>query len=124
MDKKKILLIEDDAGLRKPLTEKLSQEGFEVLEATDGDLGLELAFSEHPDLILLDIVMPNMDGIAMAKRLRDDRWGKDVPVIIISNLSGMEKVEEVLKIGIFDYLVKSDVSLADIVQKVRELLTK
>jgi len=119
---KKILVVEDEAALRETLAKKLSSEGFNVLRAADGEHGLALAFDEHPDLILLDILMPKVDGVAVAKKLRADDWGKDVPIIIMTNLSGMNKVEEVKEIGITEYLVKSNVDLATVVQKVQKYL--
>jgi CheY-like chemotaxis protein len=81
-----ILLVEDDVSLRTVLVDKLTAEGFATLEAADGLTGLELATKYHPDVILLDIFMPKMDGITMLSQLRStDPWGKNVQVIILSN---------------------------------------
>jgi DNA-binding response OmpR family regulator len=119
---KKILIIEDERALCDALITKFKKEKFDVLVGYDGEAGLELALSEHPDLILLDIVMPKMDGMTMLARLRRDNWGKDVPVVILTNLSDELKVVEAVKNKSFDYLVKSDWHLDDVVEKVRQRL--
>ena len=120
--KKKILIVEDEESLRGALRDKFAWEGFDVLEAGDGEEGLKAALREHPDLILLDIIMPKMDGITMLKKLREDDWGKEAQVILLTNLSDNEKLSEALAQGTYDYLVKSDWKIADVVAKVRERL--
>ena len=124
-DKKaKILIVEDEVILSKTCADGLSDEGFEVLEARNGKEGLELALREKPDLILLDLLMPVMDGLTMASQLRLDDWGRNVPIIILTNLSDNNKISEALKHGIFDFLVKSDWKLADMIARVKERLSK
>jgi len=118
---KTILIVEDEAPLRQALADKLGREGFTVLEAVNGENGLERALKGHPDLILLDIAMPVMDGIAMLKELRKDKWGKGVLVIILTNYSATEKVSEVLEGGAHDYIVKSD-RLEDIIRLIKQKL--
>lgn len=118
----KVLVIEDDETLRKIVSDKLRSESFEVFEAGNGIVGLELALKEHPDLILLDIIMPEMDGMTMLKKLRTDDWGKDVRVIITTNLGDDKKTEEAMKEGVYDYLVKTDWSLDDLILKVKDKL--
>ena len=120
---KSILVVEDELSLQKVLRDKLTREGFSVLEAKDGKEGLETALLEHPDLILLDIIMPVMDGMTMLALLRKDDWGKNANVILLTNLSEAEKVAESHAKGVYDYLVKSDWKLADVVKKVRERLS-
>lgn len=120
--KKTILVIEDEIPLQSALAEKLSHEGFAVLNAKNGEEGLDTALRLHPDLILLDIVMPKMDGIAMLKKLRVDAWGKKARVIMLTNLSDNEKVAEAMKNQAFDYLVKSDVKIAEIIEKIKAKL--
>lgn len=117
--KNKILIVEDDLDLLEVLINKFTMEKFEVLQAPDGKIGLEVACKEHPDLILLDIIMPIMDGISMLGQLRADAWGKNVPVILLTNLSDEGKVAEAMHHGVYDYLVKSDWSIDDVVKKVR-----
>ncbi len=119
---KKILIVEDEVALLQVLTEKLKKDNFEVLQARNGQEGLQQAFSLHPDLILLDIIMPVMDGMTMLAKLRIDEWGKSVPVIILTNLSNEQRVAESLQQGVYDYLVKSDWTLEDLVQKIKNRL--
>lgn len=121
---KKILIVEDEPVLLKDLSDKFLKEGFEVLSAKDGQEGLAVAFKEHPDLILLDIVMPIMDGMSMLYELRRDLWGKDVEVILLTNLSEADKIAQSYGQGVHDYLVKSDWSLNDIMEKVKGKLVQ
>lgn len=117
-----ILIVEDDLDLLEVLRKKFTMEKFEVLQAADGKIGLEEALHSHPDLILLDIIMPIMDGMTMLGKLRQDTWGKDVPVILLTNLSDESKVAEAMKHGVYDYLVKADWNISDVVKKVRAKL--
>ncbi len=117
-----ILIVEDEKPLIRALCDKFRHEGFNVLEARNGAEGLEVALREHPDLILLDIIMPVMDGVSMFKKLREDEWGKSVPVIMLTNLIYNEKIAEAIMQGSHEYLVKSDFKLEDVVAKVRERL--
>jgi two-component system, OmpR family, alkaline phosphatase synthesis response regulator PhoP len=119
---KKILIVEDEQTLSKALALKLTSEGFNVLRAQNGEEGLEVALREQPNLILLDIIMPKMDGITMLNKLREDEWGKDVSVFMLTNLSSAEEVDKATKKGVYDYLVKSDWKLEEIVNKIKEEL--
>jgi DNA-binding response OmpR family regulator len=119
---KKVLVIDDEKVLLELLSSKISQNGFAAIEARDGDEGLQKALREHPDLILLDIIMPKMDGVTMLKKLREDPWGKTVPVIVLSNLNTAESVEKSLANGVYDYLVKIDYTLDDLVEIVKKRL--
>lgn len=121
---KKILIVEDESSLRNALRDKFIHEGFATLEAKNGEEGLKAALGGQPDLILLDIILPKMDGIAMLKKLRQDAWGKDAKVIMLTNLSDNEKVAEAIAQGTHDYLVKSAWKIEDVVVKVREMLKK
>jgi DNA-binding response OmpR family regulator len=126
---KKILVIEtveDDASLLSVLNEKFTLEGFSVLKAKDGEEGLAVALREHPDLIMLDILMPKMDGIEMMARLRQaNEWGKRVPIILLTNLNGDD--ERIIQ-AIRDYMpayfiVKSNFKIDDLVEKIKERLS-
>lgn len=117
--KKKILIIEDELSLMMALHEKFKTEGFEVIEAKNGEEGLKMATKKTPDLILLDLIMPVMDGITMLKKLRLTEEGKDLPVIILTNLSDDRAVSESLESGVSDYLVKTNWHLDDVVKKVK-----
>ncbi len=120
--RKKILIVEDELDLLGVLSQKFEMEKFEVLEAANGQIGLEQALRNHPDLILLNILMPVMDGMTMLGKLREDSWGKEVPVILLTNLSDEKKVAEAMKKGVYDYLVKADWNINDVVSKVRSKL--
>ena len=87
----------------------------------DGDEGLDIALREFPDLILLDLLMPRMGGMEVLQRLREDEKGRSIPVIILSNLSGQEKIAEGAEQGAVEYLVKSNFSLDDVIAKIKEI---
>jgi len=119
---KKILIVEDERDLRQALVDKFTHEGFDVFEAENGEKGLKVALKEHPDLILLDIIMPVMDGITMMEKMCEDKWGQDVPVIMLTNLTDIKRVSEAVESGVYEYLVKSDWKIEDVVKRVREKL--
>ena len=125
--KKKILIVEDETSKRKALVDKFTREGFRVFKAKDGAEGLEVAFKERPHLILLDLVMPKMDGMTMFKKLRQENaWGKSAPVIILTHLSADDEKmnKEITENEPSYYLVKSDWTINDVVEKVRERLSR
>lgn len=121
-EKTKILIVEDDSILLKTLAAHFSEEDFTVFKARDGEEGLQLALKKHPDLILLDLIMPKMDGATMFDKLLDDNWGRGVPVIMLTNNDDSETIVKNVQHGISDYLIKSEHSLDDIVKKVKERL--
>jgi len=120
--KKKILIVDDDGSLRSVLKDKISHEGFTALTANDGEEGLKVGIKEKPDLILLDVIMPKVNGIKMLKKLRENDWGKTVPVLLLSNDDDPEHIRETLKDNATDYLIKSDWELEDIIKKIKETL--
>lgn len=123
----KLLIVEDEAVISKIYAEELRDQGFIVLTTTNGRDGLELALREKPDLILLDILMPIMDGLTMMDKLREkDLYGKNVPIILLTNLSASEEkiMQAVTKNEPAYYLVKSDWSLSDVVEKIKERLAR
>lgn len=121
---KKILVVEDEPDMRQALAESLKYEGFEVLEAANGGEGFEEAVSRRPDLIILDILMPKVDGMEMLKKVRQyNEWGRKVPIIMLTNLSADERIMK----GIVEdqpsyYFVKSDWKIPNVIEKVKELL--
>jgi DNA-binding response OmpR family regulator len=117
-----ILIVEDEANLADALHDKLTREGFNILKAKNGEEGLATAFTRHPDLILLDILMPKMDGLTVLKKLREDAWGKLVQVIIFTNYAEAEKISEALSNKVTDYLVKADWDIDAIAKKIKEKL--
>lgn len=119
-NKKKILIVEDEVALSKALSIKLTKEGFNVLLAQNGKVGLDVALKEHPDLILLDIMMPVMDGMAMNNKLREDAWGKTANVIFLTNVSDENKWANFL--GGRHYLVKSSWPIEYVVKEVKKQL--
>lgn len=119
---KKLLIVEDEKTLLKALRDKFMLEGYEVMTAVDGAVALEMALTTHPDLILLDIVMPVMDGMTFLKKIRQNEWGKDVPVVLLTNLNLADSVADALDRGVYDYLVKSDWSLDEVAEKVAQRL--
>jgi len=125
--KQKVLVVEDDLPVLNALVDKLTREGLDVVQAKDGEDGLVIANNEHPDIILLDIIMAKMDGLAMMKKLRaENEWGKNVPVIILTNLSpDAEEIKKSIAEGEPAlYLIKTDWSMGDVVEKIREVLKK
>jgi DNA-binding response OmpR family regulator len=121
---KRILIvevIEDDPTLSTALADNLRKEGFEVLRAKDGQEGLNLALSAKPDLILLDLRLPKMDGLIILDKLRQDPWGKNVQVIVLSNSSNPSDVASAID-SVNEYLVKVDWKIEDVIKKVRDKL--
>ncbi|MDE1970898.1 MAG: response regulator [Patescibacteria group bacterium] len=123
--KKTILIVEDDAVLLKVLAEKVTSAGFNVITSNDGEKGLATARTEHPDLILLDIILPIMDGITMMHTLRKENdWGKMVPIILLTNLAGDD--DKIVKAIAEDepsyYLVKSNTGLDAVIEKIQAIL--
>jgi len=119
---KKILIVEDEIAVTRLLSERLSKEGFMVSGAKDGAEGLKKAKKTHPDLIILDIIMPVMDGLTMLKELRKDKWGRHSQVIILTNLSDGEELATAVEHKVYDFLVKADWKLEDLIKKVKEKL--
>ena len=102
----------------------LRRKNFRVLEAKNGKEGVDIALREHPDLILLDLIMPEMDGMTALKLIREDSWGTKVPVIILTNLSAINGhfAADALAHRPTQYLIKSDWKLHDIIKKIERLL--
>lgn len=125
--KKKILIVDDDQVLLRALTDTFTRAGYFVNQATDGKEALESALAGRPDLILLDIYMPGMDGLTMMKKLRaEGPWGKHVPIILLTNLSADDEriYDSIAKSEPVFYLVKANWNISDVVEKVNETLTK
>lgn len=114
--------MEDERPLLRALEEIISRKGFLALTAKDGEEGLKVALANRPDLILLDIIMPKMNGLEMLKKLRKDPRGKNIPVILLTNDSKPDDMSETLKDNAIDYLIKSDWEIEDVVKKVKTTL--
>ena len=119
---KKLLFIEDEAAIHKTLSDVLQQEGYETISALDGEAGLQRAQAEIPDLILLDLILPKMNGFEVLQALKADEKTKGIPVIILTNLEQMENVQKAIDLGATTYLVKANYSLEEVVRKVEEAL--
>jgi len=118
--KSKILVVEDDPFLLELYQTKLNEEGFEVFVARNGREGFDVAAAQQPELILLDILMPEVDGYEMLKKIKASAQTKKIPVIIFSNLSQREEIEKGLKLGADDFIVKTSLTPLQIAQKVKE----
>lgn len=117
---KKILIVEDDKDFLFILQKRFSSEGLSVITAKDGEEGLSMAEEEKPDLILLDILLPKMDGIAMANKLKESN--NNTPIIFLTNVKDVGYTNESIKSGEWEYLIKSDLHIDDIVAKVKSKL--
>jgi len=119
---KKILIVEDEKPILNGISDKFTYEGFLVFKAENGQEGLDTALKNHPDLIIVDYLMPNTDGFYFLENLRNDEWGKNAKVIIWSNSHDLKTVVRAKKMGVHDFMVKSEWEYRDVVKKVRELL--
>ncbi len=119
---KHILIIEDEPDIREAMAEAIADAGFKVSTASNGSEGLQVATSEKPDLILLDIIMPVMDGHETLKKLRQDPWGQSAKVVMLTSMDDVKNVASAHESSITDYLIKTQNSLDEIVKKVREAL--
>lgn len=118
----KVLIVDDDAFLSGIYATKLELEGFLVVTARDGEEGLKAAMREKPDLILLDVLMPKLDGFEVLKRLKADAETKPIPVIMLTNLGQKEDIEKGLQDGAVDYLIKAHFVPAEAVEKIKKVL--
>jgi len=118
----KIIILEDDHILLKALNIELLSSGFEVLSATDGEIGLKLICEKKPDLVLLDLVMPKMHGFEVLTKLKNNMDTKDIPVIILSNLGQDEEIKKGMKLGALDYYKKASTDLSKLSDKIKKVL--
>ena len=123
-EKPKILMIEEDKFLRKIYRNKFCQAGFDFLEATNGEEGVNKIVSEKPDIILLDLMLPKKSGFDVLIETKSKKETRDIPVIILSNLAQETDIQRVLSLGANDYLIKTEVSLSQVVDRARECLVK
>ncbi len=117
-----ILVIEDDKFLRELMAQKLIKEGFNISEAVDGEEGLKKIKEEKPGLILLDLILPGIDGFEVLSRMKEDPETSRTPVIILSNLGQREDVERGLKLGATDYLIKAHFPPGQIIEKIKNII--
>jgi len=119
---KKVLIIEDDAFFRELISKKVTESGFEFMSAVNGEDGVKKVEKDKPDLILLDLLLPNMDGFEVLSRIRQESGSSDTPVIILSNLDRKEDIDKGLKVGANDYLIKSQIDIDEIVEKIKKYI--
>jgi len=119
---KTILIIEDDKFLRELMTQKLTKEGYNISEAIDGEEGIKKIESEKPDLVLLDLILPGIDGFEVLSKMKENPNLTSIPVIILSNLGQKEDVEKGLKLGAVDYLIKAHFTPGEIIEKIKSVL--
>jgi CheY-like chemotaxis protein len=120
---KTILIVEDEKSLRDAVVDILHLNKYKTLEAKNGIEGVEIALAKHPDMILLDLIMPEMDGMTALKKIREDDWGANVPVIILTNVSATNEqlVEDMVTHKPLNYLIKSDWKLHDVADKIKKV---
>lgn len=120
----KIVFVEDETALQKMLSAALKEAGYDVITAADGEAGLAAVRSEKPDLVLLDLILPRMDGFTVLSEIKKDETTAHIPVIVLTNLESAEDVGKVIALGATTYLVKANYDLPDIVLKIKEVLGK
>jgi len=121
-NKKTILVVEDDKFLRDLIAQKLLKEGFDVVEAIDGEQGVKKIEEEKPDLVLLDLILPGIDGFEVLSRTKENPVLAEIPVIILSNLGQKDDIEKGLNLGAVDYLIKAHFTPGEIIEKVKKVL--
>lgn len=119
---KTVLIVEDEQSMQRALKNKLEHAGYAVSAANDGEGAIDALRSAKPDLVLLDLIMPKLDGISVLRQMKADDALRAVPVVILTNLSSGDKVAEAMQLGTFDFLVKANYSLDDVLKKVNDRL--
>lgn len=120
--KKKILLIEDDHMIVEMYQVKFEEEGFEVVIAEDGKKGLKMAGKENPDIILLDVILPEMDGFNVLKGIKEEKKCDGIPVLLLTNLGLDSDVKRGLELGAIDYMVKANYTPSQVVERIKSHL--
>lgn len=123
-DKIKILLVEDDSFLLGMYATKFEMENFKLITAEDGEKAVRAALKELPDIILLDIILPKQNGFEVLRQLKADQSTANVPVILLTNLSQKDEIEQGLKLGAEDYLIKAHFMPSEVVEKIKKVLNK
>lgn len=119
---KKILFIEDESALQRAVGQVLTEQGYQVFSALEGEAGLALTKKEMPDLVLLDLILPRMDGFRILEELKKDPATQRIPIIILTNLEDSRDVERAIALGATTYLVKTNYRLDEVVEKIRKVL--
>jgi len=119
-----ILVVEDDQFLISAYRIKLQKVGFEITVATDGVEALEKIKSQNFDLVILDLIIPKIDGFGVLTEIRSQEKYKSLPILVASNLGQMEDINRAIKLGANDFVVKSDTSLDALIEKIKKLISK
>jgi len=117
----KILVVEDDKFLRELISQKLSKEGYTVIEAVDGEKGIESIKENTPGLVLLDLILPGIDGFEVLAKMKADPALAKIPVIILSNLGQKDDIEKGMEMGANDYLIKAHFTPGEIIEKIQSI---
>jgi len=123
MEKRLVLVADDTENIRQLYTDALSIAGIEVVTASDGNEAVAVALAKHPDVILMDILMPHMDGQEAVEKIRKDEWGKTAKIIYLTNLSEPENVFNAIKQKPEEYIIKAHTDVKEVVNKVRIALS-
>ncbi len=118
----RILVVEDDKFLRELISRKLREQGYEVEEAIDGEAGLQQIQEGDPEIVLLDLILPGIDGFEVLEKIKDDAQLAEIPVIILSNLGQRDDIERGLRLGAEDYLVKAHFTPTEIIDKIEKIV--
>lgn len=119
----KVLIADDEKDLLELYDQAFKDGGFETIAVENGEEGLTRALETHPDLLLIDIQMPKLNGIEMLKKLREDPWGKLVPVVMLTNLGGANEISDSMNLKIDRYIIKADTNPIEIVNEVKRILS-
>lgn len=119
---KKILFIDDESALHKTFGEFLEKEGYEMISALDGEAGLRLAKTKKPDLILLDLILPRLQGFEVLEQLKKDPATKNIPVVVLTNLESPGDIDRVLALGATTYLLKNQYTLLEVLEKIKKAI--
>lgn len=119
---KKILVVEDDRFIANAYRIKMVKAGFEVKMAMDGDEALEALTTFIPDIILLDLILPKIDGFSVLEEIKKSDTYKNIPVVVTSNLGQQEDINRAMSLGAVDYVIKSDITLENLIAKVNNVL--
>ena len=122
-EKQKVLIVDDNSSLTTVLVDKLKASGFDAMSAPDGEEGLKKAFDFHPDIMLVDLLMPKMDGMTMLGKLREDEWGKTCKVMILSLIEDADYISKAVDYNVFGYIIKTDYTLTGVVDQIKTALT-
>ena len=121
-NKKTILIVEDDKFLRELMNQKLLREGFNTEEAVDGEQGIQKIKEVKPDLVLLDLILPGIDGFEVLSKIKEEPSLSSIPVIVLSNLGQKDDIEKGLQLGAKDYLIKAHFTPGEVIEKIKNIL--